>query len=105
MWTLIPEDRRRGHCRSLQELGFSLICKTADKRVFPGGLVGRTRSLQCGGPGLPPRPENYVPCAAVEDVAQPNKYIFKKKKKKNTDGEMEADLCTVGSLSADLSVP
>lgn len=104
MWTLIPEDRRRGHFRSLQELGFNLICKTADKRVFAVGLVGRTRSLQCGGPGLPPWPENYVLCAAVEDVAQPNKYIFFLGKQ-NTDGEMEADLCTVGSLSADLSVP
>lgn len=107
MWTLILEDRRRGHCRSLQELGFNLICKTADKRVFPSGLVGRARSSQCGGPGLPPPSENYIPCAAVEDVAQPSKYIFLKKKKKqqNTDGEMEADSCAVGSLSADLSGP
>lgn len=105
MWTLILEDCRRGHCRSLQELGFNLICKTADKRVFPGAVMGRTRSLQYGGPGLPPRSENYILCVAVEDVAQPSKYIFLNKTKQNTDGEMEADSCAVGSLSADLSVP
>lgn len=56
------------------------------------------------GTWAPSWPENYVLCAAVERHWH-SQMSHLCTGNKHTVEEMEASLCTVGSLSADLSVP